>query len=104
MAIIFQVSQILKGALDAVTGDKIKGASKGQCFPAFFWRVVSLNTLLSARGQQVPGFLRSEVLLSVSDVSVLMFSTVTELPRSPHCIILPERWGAELQRAFRNRE
>lgn len=84
MAIIFQVSQILKGALDAVTGDKIKGASKGQCFVAFFQRV-SLNRILSARGQQLPGLLRSEAVLSAPDVSVLMFCTVTALPSSPLC-------------------
>lgn len=34
-AVIFQLSQILKGPLDPVTGGKIKGASKGQCFLAF---------------------------------------------------------------------
>lgn len=45
--------------------------------------MVSLNVIFAACGQQVPGFLRSEVVLSVKDISVLTFSTVTELPRSP---------------------
>lgn len=77
----------MKGPLDPVTGDKIKGASKGQCFLAFFSKAVSLNVIFTACGQQVPGFLRSEVVLGVKDVSVLTFSAVTELPRSRHCII-----------------
>lgn len=68
-----------------MTGDKIKGASKEQCFLAFSQRVVSLNVLFAACGQQVLGFLRSEVVLGVKDVSVPTFCAVTELPRSCHC-------------------
>lgn len=34
-AIIFQPSQILKGPLDPLASDKIKGASKGQRFLPF---------------------------------------------------------------------
>lgn len=72
-AIIFQLSQILKGPLDPVTGDKIKGANKGQSFLEFFQRMISLNVVFTACGQQVPGFLTSQVVLSVKDVSVLTF-------------------------------